>query len=170
MPFRVILLTVTTAVALIAAGCGKKTFDSDDLATKIADAATRGSTVSADSLEITCPDDAEPKKGQTFTCELVDDQGHPEHVTVTPTDDEGHFRFEISQTLRAHELEAGLVEQLAPQLDVAADDVEAQCPDFVTPAKGKRFTCTLTTPAGERTVAVTLTNAEGHYTAKLVAP
>jgi len=168
MPVRLILLTLASAVALLVAGCGKKTFDADDMEQKIADAATRGSTVSADSLEISCPDDAEPKKGQTFTCDLVDSNGHPERITVTPTDDEGHFRFEVSRTLHAYELEADLEQQLAPQLDVAPDDLKAECPDYVVPAEGKRFTCDLATPDGERQVEVTLVNAQGRYTAELV--
>ncbi len=126
----------------------------------------RQTDLRADQVRVACPEDAEVSKGRTFTCDVTGPDGHTETATVTPTDDDGHFRFEVSSTIHADELEQSLAQQLSKSAGVDPAQVSVACPDGMTASKGKQFDCTLTAPNGDKVkVVVTLTNSRGGFTA-----
>ncbi|HEX8645672.1 MAG TPA: DUF4333 domain-containing protein [Thermoleophilaceae bacterium] len=87
------LAAVLAAGALVAAGCGDKTLDTDDAEKKISDSIFDQRKVRAD---VSCPDDMKAKEGETYRCEL-EEGGQKLGVTITMTDDKGGFRFEVDQ-------------------------------------------------------------------------
>lgn len=85
------VIAALAAGALAAAGCGEKTLDTGDAERKIADSIFEQRDVRVD---VSCPDDMKAKEGETYRCELTEG-GEELGVTITMTDDEGGFRFEV---------------------------------------------------------------------------
>jgi hypothetical protein len=159
-------LAAAGGLALAAGGCGTKTFKQDDLQNTLAEKIAAQAGGSPSDYDVQCPDDAEVKKGKTFTCTVTDAKGNKETITATPTDGEGHFRWTVSNTLHVSELERQLVRQLSANAGVDPAKVKVDCPSGVQARKGRTFDCTLTAPNGDKVrVVVTLTNDKGGYTA-----
>jgi hypothetical protein len=166
MRSRLLVLAAAGGLALVAGGCGTKTFKQDDLQNTLAEKIAAQAGGSADDYDVTCPDDAEVKKGKTFTCSVTDAEGNKETITATPTDGDGHFRWSVSNTLHVTELERQLVQQLSANAGADPSKVKVDCPSGIEARKGRKFDCTLTAPNGDKVrVVVTLTNAQGGYTA-----
>ena len=87
------LLAALAAGVLVAAGCGDKTVDTGDAEKKISDSIFDQRNVRVD---VSCPDDMKAKKGETYRCEVEED-GQKLGVTLTMTDDDGGFRFEVDR-------------------------------------------------------------------------
>jgi DNA-binding transcriptional regulator WhiA len=87
------LVAALAAGALVGAGCGDKTLDTDDAEKKISDSIFEQRKVRVD---VSCPDDMKAKDGETYRCKLKEG-GQELGVTITMTDDKGGFRFEVDQ-------------------------------------------------------------------------
>ncbi|HEU4656387.1 MAG TPA: DUF4333 domain-containing protein [Capillimicrobium sp.] len=73
-----------------------------------------------------------------------------------------------SKTVDGDDLEGQLKDQLAPQLDVSAEEVSVSCPDDQELKKGAEFDCELTGIGDETArIVVTLKDDEGNYTANI---
>lgn len=87
------LAAALAAGALVAAGCGEKTLDTSDAEKKISDSIFDQRKVRVD---VSCPDDMKAKEGETYRCE-IEEGGQKLGVTITMTDDDGGFRFEVDR-------------------------------------------------------------------------
>jgi hypothetical protein len=72
-----------------------------------------------------------------------------------------------TKSLDSEELEADLVAELAPQLQVDEDIVDVSCPDDVEVEAGTVFDCDASAGEQALTVEVELTDDDGSYTARL---
>lgn len=97
MAYRLLLTSLVAALATSLAGCdfefsvGGSSIDSDQAAEEISGGLEDAYGEPPESL--TCPDDIEPKQGETFTCEGVAPDGRPFQIEATMTDDEGGIRY-----------------------------------------------------------------------------
>jgi Domain of unknown function (DUF4333) len=80
------------AAALAAGGCGTKTVNTDKAAEEIEKGLTEQLNVK--NVEVTCPDDVEAKKGDTFEC-TAKAQGESAKISVTQQDDDGNVRWKL---------------------------------------------------------------------------
>ena len=76
-------------------GCGSKTLDVDDAEQKIAAELER--QVGQRPKAVDCPSDIEAKEGNTERCTITAPNGEKIGLTLTTTDDEGNFRFEVDR-------------------------------------------------------------------------
>lgn len=90
---RYVLAAATASFAL--AGCGEETLDVSEIEQQIAPE-VEGQTGTRD-VEVDCPDDLEPEKGDTFDCDVSAEGGVEASVTVTQEDDEGNVSWELVQ-------------------------------------------------------------------------
>lgn len=90
-------LAVVVALALSLAGCdfefsiGGDSIDGEEAAQEISDGLEDAYGEPPRSL--TCPEDVEPRDGETFACEGEAPDGRPFRIEVTMTDDEGGIRY-----------------------------------------------------------------------------
>jgi hypothetical protein len=97
MAHRLLLISFLAALAAGLAGCdfelsvGGSSIDSEQAAEQISGSLEDAYGEPPESL--TCPDDVEPKEGETFTCDGVAPGGRPFEIEVTMTDDEGGIRY-----------------------------------------------------------------------------
>jgi hypothetical protein len=85
---------VTLAAAAVALGlgaCGSQQLDTAEAERTIADRLERQAGTK---VTISCPDDVEIKKGNTFDCEAKA-RNDTARVKVTQLDDEGNVRWEV---------------------------------------------------------------------------
>ena len=79
------------SLALVGAGCGTKTLNTDNVETEIKRGLTEQTGTNVKSVD--CPDDVEAKKGENFECEATSDAGQKQRVKVTQLDDDGNVRW-----------------------------------------------------------------------------
>ncbi|UGS34555.1 DUF4333 domain-containing protein [Capillimicrobium parvum] len=88
---RLIAVPFVIAAAFALTACGTKTIDAgsleDDIQTQLADAAK----VKPDTVKVSCPEDKEAKKGNTFDCTITTNDGSKGTMTVKLTNDEGGY-------------------------------------------------------------------------------
>ncbi|MBJ7519097.1 MAG: DUF4333 domain-containing protein [Solirubrobacteraceae bacterium] len=84
-----------TALALAAtgfAGCGTTMLNTDKAETEI----TKGLDAQVGTgAKVSCPDDVEIKKGDTFNCTATDPEGNEATIVVTQKDDEGNVAWKL---------------------------------------------------------------------------
>ena len=83
------------SVVLVAVGCGTKTLDVGDAEEKISAELER--QVGQRPKAVDCPEDMEAKEGNTERCTITAPNGEKIGLTLTTTDDEGNFRFEVDR-------------------------------------------------------------------------
>jgi hypothetical protein len=94
---RLLLISLVALLAAGLAGCefefsvGGSSIDNEQAAEEISGGLENAYGEPPESL--TCPDDVEPKEGETFTCEGVAPDGRQFQIDVTMTDDEGSIRY-----------------------------------------------------------------------------
>jgi Domain of unknown function (DUF4333) len=94
---RLLLIPLVALLAASLAGCdfefsvGGSSIDNEQAAEEISGGLEDAYGEPPESL--TCPDDVEPKEGETFTCEGVAPDGRPFQIEVTMTDEEGGIRY-----------------------------------------------------------------------------
>lgn len=86
-----LVLTAAGGLAVLLAGCGGKTINSDDLEQKLANLLAPQAGEDPKNVSVDCPDDQEVKKGRKFDCEITTTDGSKVRVVVTLTNDDGHF-------------------------------------------------------------------------------
>lgn len=89
------LIAALTAGALVAAGCGENKLDTGDAEKKISDEIFDQRNVRPEKVD--CPSDMTAEKDKTYRCEITAPGGDKIGATVTMTDDDGGFRFEVDQ-------------------------------------------------------------------------
>ena len=87
---RLAVLFAAAAIAL--AGCGTKTLNTDNAETEIQKGLEQ--QTEARDPKVSCPDDVEVKKGDTFQCQATAG-GDKATVVVEQLDDEGNIRWRL---------------------------------------------------------------------------
>ncbi|WP_353866716.1 DUF4333 domain-containing protein [Svornostia abyssi] len=75
-------------------GCGTTTLDTDKAETEITKELDKQVGTGA---KVSCPDDVEVKKGDTFNCTATDPEGNKATIVVTQKDDEGNITWELKK-------------------------------------------------------------------------
>lgn len=146
--------------AVLAAGCGTKTINSDEAEKQVREELAQQLGASVKSVD--CPDEVEAKKGDKFSCTAKGADGTTAKIPVTQTSDSGSFHFStplLHTGPAEQQIEQGVSEQVGSEVTVA-------CPDLVEARKGTKLTCKLEDSSGEsHDVAVEVTDAQGsiHY-------
>lgn len=86
-----LLLPAAAALTLVAAGCGTKTVDTNDLEQQLVDQLAPQAGVNKDQISVDCPSDQKAEKGRSFDCTLTAPDGSKVKVVVTLTNDSGHY-------------------------------------------------------------------------------
>lgn len=94
-PIRRGLIAALTAGALVAAGCGDNTLDTADAEKKISDEIFDQRNVRPEKVD--CPKEMKAEKDKTYRCQITAPGGDKIGATITMTDDDGGFRFEVDQ-------------------------------------------------------------------------
>ena len=89
-PLRAFAAAAVTAVAL--AGCGEKVLNTDNAENEIVKGLEQQTNVK--NPKVSCPDDVEVKKGDTFQCKATA-QGDTATIAVEQLDDEGNIRWRL---------------------------------------------------------------------------
>jgi hypothetical protein len=157
---------LSTAVAGVlvstVAGCGTTTLDAAKAEEKITEAVT--SQVGAKLKTVTCPEDREAKKGDTFPCAVLGQDGSRGDAIVTQKDEEGNVGIR-APFLHVREIERNIGTGLAKQL--GGDVVKLTCPEIIVVKAGGTFDCRATQGTSKGTVNVTQKDAKGNVTYKL---
>lgn len=155
-------LPLLAAAALALASCGTSRIDSEK-----GEAFIRGvvaDQVGARVATVTCPDDVETEKGDTFTCSVAGADGSKGDVLVTQRDDDGNLSVS-APFLHVREAEAVMADQIAKQAKV--EGVTIKCPEIIVVKKGERFKCKGTAEGKSRDVDARLTDDDGHFSYRL---
>ena len=75
---------------------GKTTLDTGDLESDLARDAAQRVGVSADQIQVDCPEDIEVEEGKTFDC-TASLEDETVTMTVELLDDDGHYRATVGQ-------------------------------------------------------------------------
>ena len=154
--------SLAVVIGLLAtAGCGSD----DTVDASKAEQGIESSSLSTSTTEITsasCPNDVKKEKDKTFSCDVKLNGGGKAKVNVTQTSNHNTFSYSFKQ---------GSVQLPGATVDKAIEDDLAKsgvtgatvnCPETVTVAVGKTFTCPFTTSAGRQgQVSFTFSNASG---------
>ena len=142
--------------AVLAAGCGTKTINSEEAEKKVR--AELAEQLGASVKSVDCPDDVEAKKGDKFSCTAKGADGTTAKISMTQTTDSGDFHFDaplLHTGPAEQQIEQGVSEQVGSEVTVA-------CPDLVEARKGTKLTCKVEDSSGEsRDVAVVVTDPQG---------
>lgn len=84
------LLALSSASAVLAAGCGADRVDRRDLESKVSDFILKQTGTTA---SVHCPDDVDPDKGQKTTC-VADLSGTPTNLQIVFTS-KGRFQVHV---------------------------------------------------------------------------
>jgi Domain of unknown function (DUF4333) len=79
-------------VLLALAGCGKK-LETDKIEVEVKKVLTDRTGIQI--VSVTCPDDVDVKKGDTFRCTARPSTGKPLSIEVTQEDDEGRVTWKL---------------------------------------------------------------------------
>jgi hypothetical protein len=83
---------VALATAIALAGCGTKTLDTDNAEKEIAAGLEEQANVR--NAKVSCPDDVEVKKGDTFECKATAGEDSAT-LAVEQLDDDGNIRWRV---------------------------------------------------------------------------
>jgi len=131
------LIPLVSLMAVLA-GCAS-TIDSDKAERTIltATALRTGSKIRS----VDCPGDQEARKGNTFSCRVVADDGTRGDVLATVTDDTGRVMLRVPfRSTKA--TERSMAETLTRR---RGRPVSVDCPDIIARRKGVVFTCATST-------------------------
>ena len=136
--------SVAVVVGLLAmASCGSD----DTVDASKAEQGIESSSLSTSTTQITsasCPNDVKKEKDKTFTCDVKLSGGGKAKVTVSQTSNHNTFSYSFKQG------------------SVQLPGATVNCPQTVTVAVGKTFTCPFTTSAGRQgQVSFTFSSASG---------
>ena len=130
-----------------------------------AESGIKNSPLTTSTTQITsasCPDDIKKEKDKTFTCDVKLSGGGKAKVTVTQTSNHNSFSYAFkpgSVQLPGTTIDKAIEEDLAKS---GVTGTTVNCPDTVTVAVGKTFTCPFTTSGGRQgQVSFTFSSASG---------
>jgi hypothetical protein len=101
MPRKALTLALAGASIFSLAACGQKVLDPSSAEKLISGEVEK--QVGATPKSVSCPDDMEAKKGATYDCTLTAPNGDKVGVKLTMTNDEGRFRFEVTDSVQPAE-------------------------------------------------------------------
>jgi hypothetical protein len=115
-----------------------------------------GLTVSSAS----CPSGQPGLVGKNFTCTMTLSSGETEQMAVIPNNNKGLYTIRPAQMIATY-VQATIEQRAARQ----GLQLTASCPQHVAIVVGKRFDCTIATPAGQRAIlGVTINDHDGNFT------
>ena len=89
------VLGLTLATAALAAGCGQKKLNSDELEGELS--RQLGAQAGQAPKSVACPEEITAEQGKKFDCTLTAQNGDQVKVNVTLTNDDGGFRANVPQ-------------------------------------------------------------------------
>jgi len=147
-------VTVLLGLALCVTGCEKK-LEQASVQNSITDAYKK---VDLPLKTVTCPADKPMKKGVSFDCDAVTNDGEKTTIKVTQKDDEGNLGFKPVPLLVNQKV---IGNHMAPKLGAGT---VVKCPDKVMVAKkDDTFTCEATMNNAAAKVVFIAKDAEGKY-------
>jgi hypothetical protein len=92
MRTALIQATAAAAGALVLAGCGAQTVDIGKVEDDIKSNIKEQNNVDVD---VTCPDSVDWKTGESFSCDVVQDDGTKAKATVEMVNDDGEVKWSV---------------------------------------------------------------------------
>jgi hypothetical protein len=149
-------LPLLALAVLLLAACGKEVVDTADAEQRIRDSVA--SQVKADVRSVSCPDDVEAKKGDTFTCTATGGDGTKGPVKVLQQDDKGNVTF-LAPLLHTGTAESVIEQGVSDRKHINLDAVD--CPDIVVARRGGKLTCKGVRAGKTYEIAVIQVNDQG---------
>ena len=166
------LILIPALLAFAGAACSSA---GEQVADQVRDEAAKELSISKDEVKTTCPDGADAKKGEKFTCDLVID-GEPVSADISFESDK-KFTFEFtSQLFDKAELETEIGTQVVAglaELGQPVDSAEADCgggEKFVAIPKDDTIECDATASDGTAGTATVGLDESGAPTVTNLVP
>jgi hypothetical protein len=113
---------------------------------------------------VSCPKDPKAKKGATFKCTVTGSDGSKGAATVTQSDAKGNVKVN-APFMDPNVVETQTAKQIKEQLKTT---VSVNCPEIVIVNASATYLCDATDGTNTRKVKITITDANGSFTFKLV--
>jgi hypothetical protein len=153
------LVPLSLLAAFALASCGQSTVDADRAQRFIRGVVVE--RVGARVATVTCPREAEKKKGGRFTCTVTGTDGSKGDVLVTQGEEDSDVFNVNPPFLHVREAEAVMEKQLGKRAKAA--DVSVACPQIVVTRKDALFRCKATSAGKARAVSARFTDEAGHF-------
>lgn len=149
---------VASLVGVLTLGaCGAAVvFDADTAEETIATGFAERFGVAVQSVQ--CPTSAAVRRGVTFECAVLADDGTPVDVTATFVDNGGEFSWEPAESPIDT---AALESDAAASLSASGERVTVKCPSLVFATSGRTFTCEATDERGGRATIDATVGSDG---------